>query len=152
MKKIAKIDISRQGNFILALFMIYFVFFGYLCYEYEKSIGFGLFFLNRVFFNSNSYMSIIILFLIVFYMASREQFYEYGIRNSIWLTPFIIGMSWAWYWVIYGLDITVVGMFFISWEGYLTIFSVLGINLISAILASVVKQKLIAFKEIQEDS
>ena len=97
-------------------------------------------------------MSIIILFVIVLIMGSREQFYEYGIRNSIWLTPFIIGMSWVWYWIIYGFDITVIGMYFISWEGYLTIFSILGINLTSAILAAIIKQKLKSLKEIQEDS
>jgi hypothetical protein len=75
-------------------------------------------------------------------MAFREQFFEYAIKNSLWLTPVIIGMSWVWYWLIYGFDITVIGRYFISWEGYLTIFSILGINLISAILASTMKQKL----------
>ena len=152
MKKFVDIDIGRQGNFILALFMIYFVFFGYICYMYDKTIGIGLIFLNRVFFSPYSFMSIIILFVIVFIMVSREQFYEYAIRNGIWITPFIIGMSWVWYWIIYGFDITVIGMYFISWEGYLTIFSIIGINLTSAILAAIMKQKLKALKEIQVES
>ena len=131
MKKIFNIEIGRQGNFMLALFAVYFVFFGYICYIYGKAIGIGLIFLNKVFYNPYSSASIVILFVIVFLMAYRENFYEYGIRNSLWLTTFIIIMSWTCYWFIYGFDLTVIGLFFIIIEGYLTIISILIINLIS---------------------
>ncbi|MFW9939864.1 MAG: hypothetical protein ACFFFT_02395 [Candidatus Thorarchaeota archaeon] len=74
-------------------------------------------------------------------MVFREKFFEFGIRNSIWLTPFIIGQSWFWYiFVNYKLDIFIqIGRFFTSYEGYLTIFSILSINLLAAILAVYVK-------------
>ena len=101
-----KIEFSRQGNFILALLLLHFVFFGYLSNVYEKTIGEGVLFLYQVIFNPISILSGIILFGIVFLMVLRENFYEYGIRNSIWLIPFIIVMSWIWYWFINGFDIT----------------------------------------------
>ncbi|MFX0163977.1 MAG: hypothetical protein ACFE9V_01515 [Candidatus Hodarchaeota archaeon] len=86
-------------------------------------------------------------------MAFREDFFEYGIRNSIWLTPFILAQSWFWYiFVNYKLDILIqIGRFFINYEGYITIFSVLGINLLAAILAVYSKQKYIEhFRKIEE--
>ncbi len=86
-------------------------------------------------------------------MVFRENFFEYGIRNSIWLTPIILGQSWFWYiFINMELDIFIqIGRFFISVEGYLTIFSVLGINLLAAILAAFSKEKYKEhFKKIKE--
>lgn len=135
--KITKIEFARQGNFILSLMLIHFIFFGYLSNRYRKSIGNQILYLYQVLFNPYSFVSLIILFIIVFTMVFREKFFEYGIRNSIWLTPFIIGQSWFWYiFVNYKLDIfNQIGRFFTSYEGYLTIFSILSVNLLAAILA-----------------
>ncbi len=148
-----KIEFGRQGNFIVTLLMTHFVFFGYISNRYRKSIGEDILYLHKILFNPYSFLSLIILFIIVFIMVIRENFFEYGIRNSIWLTPFIIAQSWFWYiFVNYKLDIFVqIGRFFTSYEGYLTIFSVLGINLLAAILAAFSKQKYNEhFKKIKE--
>ena len=86
-------------------------------------------------------------------MVLRENFFEYGIRNSIWLTLIILVQSWFWYiFVIYKLDIFIqIGLFFISFEGYITIFSVFGINLLAAFLAIFTKQQYNKrFKKIKE--
>ena len=137
-----KIEFSRQGNFILTLLLIHFLFFGYICNVYEKSIGLNIFFLHNVLFNSTSYLSAIILFIIVFVMAFRETFYEYGIRNSIWLILFIIIESWIWYWIIFkNFDLFVIIFYFSNLESYITILSLLGINLLASILGSAVKYK-----------
>ena len=135
-----KIEFSRQGNFILALLLLHFVFFGYLSNVYEKTIGEGVLFLYQVIFNPISILSGIILFGIVFLMVLRENFYEYGIRNSIWLIPFIIVMSWIWYWFINGFDITMIGIYFMRYETYINILVLLGINLLSALLAAITKE------------
>ena len=141
-KKMIKIEFSRQGNFILTLLLIHFLFFGYICNVYEKSIGLNIFFLHNVLFNSTSYLSAIILFIIVFVMAFRETFYEYGIRNSIWLILFIIIESWIWYWIIFkNFDLFVIIFYFSNLESYITILSLLGINLLASILGSAVKYK-----------
>ncbi|MHA1669662.1 MAG: hypothetical protein ACTSV5_03685 [Promethearchaeota archaeon] len=146
-----KIEIGRQGNFIFALLLIHFVFFGYICNIYEKNIGDGILFLYKIIFSPLSILSGIILFVIVFIMVVRENFYEYGIRNSIWLIPFIIFMSWIWYWFIYGFDLSIIGFYFIRLESYLTILTLLGINLIAALIASIAKEKYARFiKKIKE--
>jgi len=76
-------------------------------------------------------------------MVFREKFFEYGLRNSIWIIPFIIGMSWIWYFLITpGSNLLVIiGVFFIRIESYLTIFTLLGINLVTAIVASVAREE-----------
>ncbi|MFX1468908.1 MAG: hypothetical protein ACFFB8_09610 [Promethearchaeota archaeon] len=136
-----KIELGRQGNLILAILLIHFVFFGYICNIYLKEAGEKLLFLSRILFEPRGFFSAIILFIIVFFMVFREKFFEYGIRNSIWLTPIIIGQSWMWMWFIVGFDITLIGEFFINYEGYITIFSILGINLLAAILGAIARRK-----------
>lgn len=136
-----KIDLSRQGNFIFAILMIHFLFFGVICNIYLKSIGEDIIFINKILFNPVSFFSLIILIGIIFFMVFRENFYEYGIRNSIWLTPIIIGESWIWSWFINGFNIAIIGVFFINLDGYLTILSLLSINVLTAILAGYTKLK-----------
>lgn len=139
MKK-SKIEFGRQGNFIVALLLLHFVFFGYLANIYQKYIGDGVLFLYKVIFNPISFLSGIILFGIVFLMVLRENFFEYGIRNSIWLVPAIIIMSWIWYWFINGFNIFMIGIYFTRWETYINILVLLGINLLSALIASITKE------------
>ncbi|MCK4285376.1 MAG: hypothetical protein KAX18_04205 [Candidatus Lokiarchaeota archaeon] len=145
--KFSRIKIARQGNFILGLFLIYFLFFGFICLNFirdlygQVDIGDRLLFLNQILFNPNTYWSFIILFGIMFFVASRESFYEYAIRNSIWYVPAIMIMSWFWYWILYGFDPTVIYIYFIQIEGYLTILSLLCINLFAVILASSITEK-----------
>ena len=136
-----KIELSRQGNFILSGLLIHFIFFGYICYVYEKSIGENIMFLYKVMFSSMAFFSAIILFFIVFIMVFRESFYEYGIRNSIWLVPLIIIESWIWYFFIIEFNLTVIPLYFTRYESYITILSLLGINLLAAITGAFVKQK-----------
>ena len=145
--KFTKIEFARQTNFILALLLIHFVFFGYLSNVYAKSIGEGVLFLHQVMFLPESFYASIILAAIVFLMAFRESFFEYGIRNSIWLVPFIVVQSWIWYWfIIENFDISVIWTYFLRIESYITILTLLGINILSAIFASIAKQKYNALK------
>ena len=153
--KFKKIDFARQTNFILALLLIHFAFFGYLSNVYQKTIGDGVLFLYQVLFHPESYLSVIILVLIVFVMVFREHFFEYGIRNSIWLIPFIIIQSWVWYWfIIEDFDIGVIGAYFLRIESYITILTLLGLNISTAIVASIAREKYNAFlkryKKIEE--
>jgi len=145
-----KIEVSRQSNFILAILLIHFVFFGYLSNIFQKDIGEKILYLYQLFIDPSSFLSLIILFVIVFIMAFREKFFEYGIRNSIWLTPIIIGQSFIWFWIMYGFDVTIIGEFFTRYEGYVTILSILGINLLSAILAAILKQYIDRGKKLEQ--
>ncbi|MFX1456296.1 MAG: hypothetical protein ACFFDB_13060 [Promethearchaeota archaeon] len=145
--KFSKIKLGRQGNFFLGLILIYFLFFGYITSEYLRDIwgvihvGDRLIFLHQILFDSSTFFSFIILFGIMFFIALREPFFEYAVRNSIWYIPAILIMSWFWYWVLYGFNPAVFYMYFIQIEGYLTILSLLCINLFAAILASIINEK-----------
>jgi len=70
-----KIDISRQGNFLFALLMIHFLFFGFICNVdiYEYNVGLRILYLNRVLFNplSFSFLSSIILFFIILWLTEN---------------------------------------------------------------------------------
>ncbi|MBY9009533.1 MAG: hypothetical protein KGD74_06680 [Candidatus Lokiarchaeota archaeon] len=143
-----KIDFSRQGNFILAVLLIHFVFFGYISNVYEKSIGNRVLFLYQVLFDPIAILSLFILIAIVFILGFREQFFEYGIKNSIWLIPVIVIESWIWYMFINSFQADLLVLlgtlfitYFVSFEGYLTIFILLGINILSAILGAFAKRK-----------
>lgn len=140
-----KIVFSRQGNFIVSILLLYFVFFGYICNIYYKNINLNLIFLYKVLFSPLSYLSVIILIIIVFIMAFREDYFQYAIRNAIWLIPIIIGLSFIWYWIIYGFDIFVIGIFFTTIDGYLTILILLGINFFTALFASYLKIKYLSY-------
>jgi len=144
-----KIELSRQGNFILALLLIHFVFFGYISNFFLKKVGEKLLFLYQILFDPSTFISLIILIVIVFIMVLREKFFEYGIRNSIWLTPIIIIQTWIWTWIIDGFDITIIGEFFTRYEGYITIFSLLSLSLIVGILAAILRQYIDKGKKIE---
>jgi apolipoprotein N-acyltransferase len=54
----------------------------------------------------------------------------------------MIVISWVWYWFIFGeFDWTVIGWYWLRIESYITILTLLGINLLTAILASIAKEK-----------
>ena len=75
-------------------------------------------------------------------MTFRENFYEYGIRNSLWTIPFIIVESWIWYWFIDGeFNIGIIGEYFIHPESYISILSVLAIVLSASLLGAMAKEK-----------
>ncbi len=145
--KFTKIDFGRQSNFIFTFLMIHFVYFGYICNLLRKDVGEDVLYLYRVMFNPYSFWSFIILFALVFIMVFRENFFEYGIRNSLWLVPFIMVESWIWYMFIIGeFDFAAVGRFFINWEGYITIFSLIGTNLFAGICGAIAKEKYEKYK------
>jgi signal transduction histidine kinase len=87
-------------------------------------------------------IAFILLFAIVFLMVFRERFFEYGIRNSIWLVPFIIIQTWIWYWFITeSFDISIIWGYFTRIESYITILTLLGTNILAAILGAIARER-----------
>jgi hypothetical protein len=142
-----EIRLSDQGNFILALLLIHFVFFGYICNVYGKSLGDRIIFLDLVLFNPASFFSSIILFLIIMFVAGRERFYEYGIRNSLWLIPFIILESLIWYWIINGFSLSIIGLSLINLHFYLTILSLILITFTAALAGTYLKIQYLKYQK-----
>ncbi len=136
-----KIQWNRQGNVIISFFLIHFVFFGYLCLVYENSIGENLLFLYLAFISPTSIFSLPILIVIIGFLVLREDFFEYGIRTSLWFIPIIICESWIWYGFIYGFDFSIITTFFTRIEGYLTILIIFGVTFVTAFIAAYLKEK-----------
>ncbi len=137
-----KIQWNRQGNVIITFFLIHFVFFGYLSLVYENSIGENLLFLCLAFISPTSIFSLPILMVIIGFLVLREDFFEYGIRTSLWFVPIIICESWIWYGFIYGFDITIIVTYFTRIEGYITILTLFSVIFVSAFFAAYLKEKL----------
>jgi len=142
-----KIEFNRQGNFIITILAIYFVFFGYISLVYEENVGERLLFLYQVFFAPESFLSLIILMVIVFIMVFREQFFEYGIRNSFWLIFIVILLSWFWYWFVNDFSFQFLTWYFIRIETYITIACLVCAIFLSAILGATAKEKYKKYKE-----
>jgi len=155
MKK--KIDLSRQGNFILAILLIHFLVFGSICVIFRSDIELEIIYLHQLLsFEFRSlklyttysvyipiFLPYIFLCLTVIILVLREHFFEYGIKNSIWIIPLIIIESWIWYWVIYGFDLSIFVLYFARLEGYLTIILLFSTNIGLAIFTSIIKQEYI---------
>ena len=143
----SQLEVGRQGNFILASLLIHFIFFGYLCNIYDKSIGENVLFLYKVMFHPASFLSIIILFGIIFIMVYREEFTEFGIKNSIWIVILIVIESWIWYFFVVDFNLLMIPLYFIRFESYLTMLILLGVNLSAALLAGYIKGKIKEYKK-----
>ena len=143
----SKIEFGRQGNFIVALLLLHFLFYGYLCNVYLKGIGEKVLFLYQAIFDPTAIFSGIILFGIVFFMVLREGFYEYGIRNSLWLIPFIILESLIWYWFINGFSLSIIGLSLINLHFYLTILSLILITFTAALAGTYLKIQYLKYQK-----
>jgi len=98
-------------------------------------------------------------------MVYREEFPEFGIKNSIWLVILIVIESWIWYFFInptildptypreYTLEVFIITFldifpgYFIRYESYLTILILLGINVSTALLAGFTKVKIREYRK-----
>jgi len=145
-----RLNIAKNANFILAILIIHFGFFGYICNIYPEGIGTRLLYLNLILFKIESFMALIILVLTVFLMVFREKFFEYGIRNSIWLVPIIVVESWIWYWIIDVYRVNFFVDYFLNVNSYITILSLFCINFITAIIAAYFRQKYEEYIKVEE--
>jgi len=153
------IRLSRQTTLIIAILAIHFILFGYICNvismpkpSSSTAAGTEVLYLDQILFNLATLPSLFILIGIIFFVAIREQFFEYALRNAFWLVPFIIIESWIWYWINGGFDLTAIGAFFLSGDGYLTIAGLILVNMGTAIFGASVRIKYQNYSREKEDS
>ena len=104
-------------------------------------IGQNILFLHLALFSPTSIAALPILIAIIFILVFREDFYEYGIRTSLWFVLVIIIESWIWNWFVTGFNFALISTFFTQIEGYITILSLLGIVMSTAFAAAYLKEK-----------
>ena len=69
-------------------------------------------------------LAIVFLFLIGMYQGHKEDFMVYSIKNTLWMTPFIVLSTFIWYAIAYnGIKsiFEMLGEYFLSIHGYLNI-------------------------------
>ncbi|MHA1560506.1 MAG: hypothetical protein ACTSPA_00135 [Promethearchaeota archaeon] len=148
-------EISKQGNFILSLLGIYFIFFGYICLVYnefiseEGIVSYEIIFLNRIFFSKTTWAASLIVFIIIAFMAFRENFHEYALRYTHYLIIFTFISSFFWHWMAVEFDLSLISIFFGfkkvegigRFEGYLTIIIVIILYYLSAFVGCALKKE-----------
>jgi len=150
-----KREITKQGNFILSLLGIYFIFFGYICLVYNEFIteygviSYEIIFLNRIFFSKETWAAAIIVFLIIAFMAFRENFHEYALRYTHYLIIFTFISSFIRHWIAVEFNLNLIPIFLgftkvegIGWyEGYLSIVIVIILYYFSAFVGCALKKE-----------
>ena len=137
---------ARSGNYILAMGLLYFLFFGFICNSggslEQQDPGNKLLFVYTAFFNTDtlilnslsipeiaSWIELIPLWTSIFLFVGigllqsyREDFLVQAVKKNIMMIPFILGLSWIWFAFNYELSIfTVLLDYFTSIHGYLNI-------------------------------
>ena len=150
-----KMEITKQGNFILSLLGIYFIFFGYICLVYNEFISeagivsYEIIFLNRIFFSKKTWAAAIIVFIIITFMAFRENFHEYALRYTHYLIIFTFISSFFWHWMAVEFDLSLIPIFLGiikvegigRFEGYLSIIIVIILYYLSAFVGCALKKE-----------
>ena len=154
-KQREKRAITKQGNFILSLLGIYFLFFGYICLVYnefiseEGVISYEILFLNRIFFSKSTWAASIIIFLVTAFMAFREDFHEYALRYTHYLIIFTFISSFVWHWIAVEFNLNIIPIFLGiikvegigRFEGYLSIIIVIVLYYLSAFVGCALKKE-----------
>jgi len=134
---------------------MYFIFFGYICLVYDEFISeqgvvsYEIIFLNRIFFSKATWLASIIVFLIIAFMAYRENFHEYALRYTHYLIIFTFISAFVWHWMAVEFNLNLIPIFLgftkvegIGWyEGYLSIVIVIILYYLSAFVGCALKKE-----------
>ncbi len=145
--KHTKFHIAKQGNLVLSTLLLYFLFFGYICFQYPENISYQLIFLQRIFFSRHTWAAIPLLILIFSFMAAREVFFEFAFRNTFYLLLFTFGAGFMWYWIAVRFDLTLIPIFFgiikvegfYRFEGYLSLLVLTIISYVGCFLGCAIR-------------
>ena len=148
-----KLELKNQGSFIVALILIFYIYFGLICNllmfdekgyptnypSLENGEILMWTFLNYI---QMYFLPVLLLFGICFILTYKQDISQYGIKQALWLVPVILAISVIWHWSIFGFSIEPFNLLFSHWEGYAYILILFIINLSGAISAMKLKQYL----------
>ena len=140
------INWAKSSSYILAMALVYFLFFGFICNSggsvKQQDPGNKLLFVYTAFFNTdlltlNSlsipgiaawiekiplWTSIFFFIGIGIFQSYQEDFLVMAVKKNIMMVPFIIGLSWLWFAFNYQMGIhLVIWEYFSHYHGYLNI-------------------------------
>ena len=149
-----ELDIRRQGPLIFGMLTIFYGYFGIICnlimidcvsqgcfpiqyIDWEQKYLLIYTFETYI---QTYFLPVILLFCVCFLITYKEEIYHYGIKHSLWFVPYIIGISFIWYWIIAEFSADPFILLFTSWKGYVNIIILFIINLSGAFSGMKFKQ------------
>jgi len=128
-----RINYSRIGALIIALFLNNFVFFGLIGAKYgENPVDNRLIWYYQFFFNTYDESTamqiwdygglVFVLFIIGLFLTYRENVSLYGIKYTLYFAPITTITSILWYWINTGQLGQAFMLLFGKFQGYFTIF------------------------------
>jgi hypothetical protein len=153
-KGFIKFDIRRQGPLIMGLLAIFYGYFGIICNlvmvdEYGYPIQYidweqeYLLIYTFETYIRTYFLPVILLFFICFIITYKEEIPHYGLKHALWFVPYIIAISFIWYWVISGFSSEPFILLFAHWKGYVNILLLLAINFSGSISGMKLKKYII---------
>ncbi len=146
-----KFDLGKQGGYIIAILIIYFIFFGLINSYYGRYINEELIWLYKTIFEVYFGIPALILFLTCLILTYKEDIYHYGIKNSIWLNFFIFTFAFSWHWILKGFSWNPFILLFLNYQGYLSILVLISISIAGALSGWKIKQYIIKKKKVSLD-
>ena len=146
-----KIEWGRQGGVIFGYIVVLLGYFGIIANtvmfdQYGYWISFTELDRSLIIFTYQTYVQsfflpALLLLLVSFLLAYKEDVPQYGIKASIWIVPLLVAQGFIFYFVMYGISIEPFILQFVSIEGYFNILILYGLVISGSVFGMKLKQR-----------
>lgn len=146
-----KIEWGRQGGVIFGYIIVLLGYYGIIAntvmfdqfgnwisfVDMNKSL---LIFTYLTYFQS-FFLPALLLLLVSFLLAYKEDVPQYGIKASIWIVPLLIAQGFIFYFIMFGFSMEPFLLQFASIEGYINILILYGLVIFGSVFGMKLKQR-----------
>ena len=87
------------------------------------------------------FLPALLLLLVSFLLAYKEDVPQYGIKASIWIVPLLIAQGFIFYFIMFGFSMEPFLLQFASIEGYINILILYGLVIFGSVFGMKLKQR-----------
>ena len=146
-----KIEWGRQGGVIFGYIIVLLGYYGIIANtvmfdQFGNWISFVdmneslLIFTYQTYFQS-FFLPALLLLLVSFLLAYKEDVPQYGIKASIWIVPLLIAQGFIFYFIMFGFSMEPFLLQFASIEGYMNILILYGLVIFGSVFGMKLKQR-----------
>lgn len=146
-----KIEWGRQGGVIFGYIIVLLGYYGIIANtvmfdQFGNWISFVdmneslLIFTYLTYFQS-FFLPALLLLLVSFLLAYKEDVPQYGIKASIWIVPLLIAQGFLFYFIMFGFSMEPFLLQFASIEGYINILILYGLVIFGSVFGMKLKQR-----------
>ncbi len=146
-----KIEWGRQGGVIFGYIIVLLGYYGIIANtvmfdQFGNWISFVdmneslLIFTYLTYFQS-FFLPALLLLLVSFLLAYKEDVPQYGIKASIWIVPLLIAQGFIFYFIMFGFSMEPFLLQFASIEGYINILILYGLVIFGSVFGMKLKQR-----------